>query len=52
MFISIDALEEILGMDLFYCLPDVVGAQRAAEIEAGKTVSSSPIAVDLGLSVK
>ena len=41
MFISIDALEEILGMDLFYCLPDVVGAQKAAEIEAGKTASSS-----------
>lgn len=52
MFISIDALEDILGMDLFYCLPDVVGAQKAAEIEAGKTASSSPIAVDLGLSVK
>ena len=41
MFTSIDALEEILGMDLFYCLPDVVGAQKAAEIEAGKTASSS-----------
>lgn len=40
MFISIDALEEILGMDLFYCLPDVVGAQRAAEIEAGNFVES------------
>lgn len=40
MFISIDALEEILGMDLFYCLPDVVGAQRAAEIEAGNLVES------------
>ena len=46
MFISIDALEDILGMDLFYCLPDVVGAQNAAEIEA------SPVAaVNLGLSV-
>lgn len=46
MFISIDELEEILGMDLFHCLPDVVGAQKAAEIEA------SPVAVNLGLSVK
>lgn len=34
MFISIDALEDILGIDLFHCLPEVVGEQAAAEIEA------------------
>ena len=49
MFISIDALEDILGIDLFHCLPEVVGEQAAAEIEAEGPKQVPAGAVDLGI---
>ena len=49
MYISIDALEEILGIDLFYCLPEVVGEQEAAAIEAEGPKYIPAGAIDLGI---